>query len=145
MPVLKYGREIWLHPENDMGYSGGLAWKDAEASVVLCRANRIRATRADIVELLGSSPKAADNLDYQVVILEIKGVDLRVMGGDPEAAEFRALADDAARREWVYTTFLRSLTPEWLRLALDEAYARGAKAGRNDIRAGLAGLLEKEF
>ena len=114
--------DIWIHPENDHGYSAVLQYEDEWVSVSVGGANRC-------------------GQRYKVALVKVAGASFHVIGGDPEVAEFVAAAD---KREWAFRTFGAGYVQCPSCMAEGEAYQSYQRRNVELMRAHFAVLAERQ-
>lgn len=128
--------DIWIHPEmSGGGYSAAKVYEGDDFYVSLGGLN-------------GYS-HAQQFEDARVILFAFKNFDLTLVGGGKEYDEWREIqqknSQEIVWKNHVFKLLLSHLDETWFRWLLNDAYNKGTKVGRNDIRSQMNNLLREEF
>lgn len=123
--------DIWIHEKMHGGYSAVKVFENDDFYI-------------SIGGLNGHS-HAQQFEDSRIILFAFKNFDLTLVGGGEEIVEYRKLGNQNQISNYVHRLLLNNLDVRWFKYLLEDAYNRGIKVGRNDIRSRMNSLLTEEF
>lgn len=128
---------IWLDPKIAGGYCAVKQYEDEFLYISRGQLNQFTHAR--------------DMGNPRLVVINFTLLDITLIGSTEQEQEFLKLLEKNDARlpgklhRWALKLLVTHLDPQWFKYILDNAYNKGVKAGRNDIRKQLNNLLREEI